>query len=89
MRSRSQAMAWRSGLAAKASDAPSPFVAEEAACVSALDHVVVRTPNPERAIAFYAGRLGLDLRLDRSNENGARGCCSSAAAIWWSRLRTI
>ena len=53
---------------AKGSDAPSPFVAEEAACVSALDHVVVRTPNPERAIAFYAGRLGLDLRLDRSNE---------------------
>jgi catechol 2,3-dioxygenase-like lactoylglutathione lyase family enzyme len=39
----------------------------EAAAVSALDHVVVRTPNPERAIALYAGRLGLDLRLDRSN----------------------
>jgi catechol 2,3-dioxygenase-like lactoylglutathione lyase family enzyme len=39
----------------------------EAASISALDHVVVRTPNPERAIAFYAGRLGLDLRLDRSN----------------------
>ena len=55
-------------LAAKGSDAPSPFTADEAACVSALDHVVVRTPNPERAIAFYAGRLGLDLRLDRSNE---------------------
>ena len=28
---------------------------------------MVRTPNPERAIALYAGRLGLDLRLDRSN----------------------
>jgi catechol 2,3-dioxygenase-like lactoylglutathione lyase family enzyme len=54
-------------LAAKGNDSPSPFVAEEAACVSALDHVVVRTPNPERAIAFYGGRLGLDLRLDRSN----------------------
>jgi catechol 2,3-dioxygenase-like lactoylglutathione lyase family enzyme len=40
---------------------------DEAAAISALDHVVVRTPNPERAIAFYAGRLGLDLRLDRSN----------------------
>jgi len=39
----------------------------EAAAISALDHVVVRTPNPERAIALYAGRLGLDLRLDRSN----------------------
>jgi catechol 2,3-dioxygenase-like lactoylglutathione lyase family enzyme len=40
---------------------------DEAASISALDHVVVRTPNPERAIALYAGRLGLDLRLDRSN----------------------
>jgi catechol 2,3-dioxygenase-like lactoylglutathione lyase family enzyme len=40
---------------------------DEAASISALDHIVVRTPNPERAIAFYAGRLGLDLRLDRSN----------------------
>ena len=40
---------------------------DEAAAISALDHVVVRTPDPERAIAFYAGRLGLDLRLDRSN----------------------
>ena len=54
-------------VAAKRGDPPSPFLAEEAACVSALDHVVIRTPNPERAIAFYAGRLGLDLRLDRSN----------------------
>ena len=40
---------------------------DEAASISALDHVVVRTPNPERAVALYAGRLGLDLRLDRSN----------------------
>jgi catechol 2,3-dioxygenase-like lactoylglutathione lyase family enzyme len=47
--------------------APSPAIVEEASAVSALDHVVVRSPNPERAIAFYAGRLGLDLRLDRSN----------------------
>lgn len=47
---------------------PSPLLkTSEAASISALDHVVVRTPNPERAIAFYAGRLGLDLRLDRSN----------------------
>jgi catechol 2,3-dioxygenase-like lactoylglutathione lyase family enzyme len=48
--------------------ASSPLAdSDEAASISALDHVVVRTPNPERAIAFYAGRLGLDLRLDRSN----------------------
>jgi catechol 2,3-dioxygenase-like lactoylglutathione lyase family enzyme len=40
---------------------------DEAASIASLDHVVVRTPNPERAIALYAGRLGLDLRLDRSN----------------------
>jgi len=60
-------------LAAKGGDAPSPFTADEAACVSGLDHVVVRTPNPERAIALYAGRLGLSLRLDRSNPQwGAR-----------------
>ena len=54
-------------LAVATPDAPSPVVVEEAAAVSALDHVVVRSPNPERAIAFYAGRLGLDLRLDLSN----------------------
>ncbi len=53
--------------------APSPATADEASAINSLDHVVVRTPNPERAIAFYAGRLGLDLRLDRSNPDwGAR-----------------
>ncbi|MCX7365272.1 MAG: VOC family protein [Alphaproteobacteria bacterium] len=53
---------------------PSPLLkSSEIASIAALDHVVVRTPNPERAIAFYAGRLGLDLRLDRSNPRwGAR-----------------
>lgn len=60
-------------LATASGDAASAFVDDEAACVSGLDHVVVRTPNPERAIAFYTGRLGLDLRLDRSNPKwGAR-----------------
>jgi catechol 2,3-dioxygenase-like lactoylglutathione lyase family enzyme len=42
-----------------------PGAAETA--VAALDHLVIRTPNPERAIALYAGRLGLSLRLDRSH----------------------
>ena len=43
------------------------------AAVSGLDHVVIRTPNPERAVALYAGRLGLSLRLDRSEPSwGAR-----------------
>lgn len=47
---------------------PSPLLkSSEAVSITALDHVVVRTPNPERAVAFYGGRLGLDLRLDRSN----------------------
>lgn len=53
--------------------APSPPTVDESAAISSLDHIVVRTPNPERAIALYAGRLGLDLRLDRSNPDwGAR-----------------
>lgn len=52
---------------------PSPPTVDEAAAIPSLDHIVVRTPNPERAIALYAGRLGLDLRLDRSNPDwGAR-----------------
>ena len=33
----------------------------------ALDHVVINTANPERAVALYGARLGLDFRLDRSN----------------------
>ncbi len=36
--------------------------------VSALDHVVISTPNPDRAAALYGARLGLDLRLDRTAE---------------------
>lgn len=35
--------------------------------VSQLDHVVIRTANCDRALAVYAAKLGLDLRLDRSN----------------------
>lgn len=46
----------------------SPFTGDEAAAVSGLDHVVINTPNPERAAALYGARLGLDMRLDRSNE---------------------
>jgi catechol 2,3-dioxygenase-like lactoylglutathione lyase family enzyme len=37
--------------------------------IAGLDHVVIRTPDPERAVALYGGRLGLDLRLDRTNES--------------------
>jgi catechol 2,3-dioxygenase-like lactoylglutathione lyase family enzyme len=42
--------------------------------VSGLDHVVIRSPNPERAVALYGARLGLDFALDRTN------------ADWGSRL---
>ncbi|MGZ6005898.1 MAG: VOC family protein [Rhizomicrobium sp.] len=50
-----------------------PATVAEDAAVGTLDHIVVQTPNPERAVALYGGRLGLDLRLDRSNEQwGAR-----------------
>ncbi len=38
--------------------------------VSGLDHVVIRTGHPDRAAALYGARLGLDLRLDRSNPAG-------------------
>jgi catechol 2,3-dioxygenase-like lactoylglutathione lyase family enzyme len=32
-----------------------------------LDHLVIRSADPERTVALLAGRLGLELRLDRSN----------------------
>jgi catechol 2,3-dioxygenase-like lactoylglutathione lyase family enzyme len=35
--------------------------------ITSLDHVVVHTPNPDRALGLYGAKLGLDLRLDRSN----------------------
>ncbi|MDJ0920265.1 MAG: VOC family protein [Henriciella sp.] len=34
--------------------------------VSGLDHLVINTPNPERAVAFYGARLGLRFALDRN-----------------------
>jgi len=51
----------------------SPAIGDEAGAVAALDHVVVHTPNPDRALGVYGAKFGLDLRLDRSNEKwGAR-----------------
>jgi catechol 2,3-dioxygenase-like lactoylglutathione lyase family enzyme len=32
-----------------------------------LDHAVIRSTDPERTLALFGGRLGLELRLDRSN----------------------
>jgi len=46
---------------------PAPAIGEAPAAIEGLDHVVIQTPDPERAVALYGGRLGLDLRLDRSN----------------------
>lgn len=51
----------------------SPAIGEETAAIPALDHVVIRTANIDRAVANFGGRLGLDLRLDRANPGwGAR-----------------
>ena len=46
---------------------PSPPTTSEAAAVAGLDHVVVNTPNPDRALGLYGAKFGLDLRLDRAN----------------------
>ncbi len=52
--------------------APPSRVAGEGA-VTGLDHVVVRTTHPNRAAALYGARLGLDMRLDRTEPKwGAR-----------------
>ena len=45
---------------------PSPAL--DAGAIVGLDHVVVHTTNPDRALAIYGAKLGLDLRLDRANE---------------------
>lgn len=37
-----------------------------AGAVSGLDHLVINTPNPERAVATYGARLGLRFALDRT-----------------------
>jgi catechol 2,3-dioxygenase-like lactoylglutathione lyase family enzyme len=44
-----------------------PHPAGSPADPTRLDHVVIRSGDPERTIALLAGRLGLELRLDRSN----------------------
>jgi len=46
---------------------PAPPTVDGPACITGLDHVVIRTPDPERAAALYGARLRLDLRLDRSS----------------------
>jgi catechol 2,3-dioxygenase-like lactoylglutathione lyase family enzyme len=40
--------------------------------ITAMDHVVVATPDPERSAALYGARLGLDMALDRSHPDWGR-----------------
>lgn len=42
------------------------------ASITAMDHVVVGTSDPERAAALYGARLGLDMALDRSHPEWGR-----------------
>jgi catechol 2,3-dioxygenase-like lactoylglutathione lyase family enzyme len=60
-------------LAPRTAAQASPPTEAENAAVAALDHIVVHTPNPDRALGLYGAKFGLDLRLDRANEAwGAR-----------------
>jgi catechol 2,3-dioxygenase-like lactoylglutathione lyase family enzyme len=43
-----------------------------AASITAMDHVVISTTDPERAAALYGARLGLDMALDRSHPDWGR-----------------
>lgn len=49
-------------------DVPLVAAHPESGSVSALDHLVINTPNPERAVANYGARLGLRFALDRTAE---------------------
>jgi catechol 2,3-dioxygenase-like lactoylglutathione lyase family enzyme len=51
---------------------PARALSDGAGVIDGLDHVLILTANPERAVALYGGRLGLDLRLDRTQPWGAR-----------------
>jgi len=47
---------------------PALPIGDERATVSGVDHVVVTTADPERAIRLYGERLGIRLALDRTFE---------------------
>jgi catechol 2,3-dioxygenase-like lactoylglutathione lyase family enzyme len=70
----------------------SPASQSEAAAVTQLDHVVIHTSNPDRALAIYGAKLGLDLRLDRSNADwGVRQLffrCGDAVVEMGASLKT-
>lgn len=48
-------------------DDPLIYKPADNSSVSAIDHVVINTHNPDRAASLYGARLGLRLALDRSN----------------------
>jgi catechol 2,3-dioxygenase-like lactoylglutathione lyase family enzyme len=54
-----------------ASDRPRSIPIADAP-ITAMDHVVVATADPERAAALYGARLGLDMALDRSHPDWGR-----------------
>jgi len=54
-----------------ASERPHSATTAEAP-ITSMDHVVVATPDPERAAALYGARLGLDMALDRSHPDWGR-----------------
>ena len=70
----------------------SEAIDSEASAVSELDHVVINTANPDRALAIYGAKLGLDLRLDRANDQwGVRQLffrCGSAVVEMGASLKT-
>jgi catechol 2,3-dioxygenase-like lactoylglutathione lyase family enzyme len=47
---------------------PQTLLAEPRTRLCALDHVVINTDFPDRALGLWGAKLGLELRLDRSNE---------------------
>lgn len=47
-------------------DGPLAIQPAAAGAVQSLDHIVINTPNPDRAGTLYGTRLGLDLVLDRT-----------------------
>lgn len=68
LRARNLSVAATQGIETILLAAPRPTPARGPAdAASGLDHVVIRTADPERAVALYGARLGLDMRLDRSN----------------------
>jgi catechol 2,3-dioxygenase-like lactoylglutathione lyase family enzyme len=54
-----------------AGERPRSAITAEAA-ITAMDHVVVGTADPERCAALYGARLGLDMALDRSHPEWGR-----------------